>query len=98
MFSGSMTAFYSASSARCNGEFAIVRDSTQLQWGRYGVDNMPTGANKLADAANATSYVDSPATTSATTYKLQMSIFNGTAYLNGASDRIASIIAMEIGA
>ena len=80
-------------------DFILVRTSTQLQ--RLGI-----GYNNFASASNSDqfgnvnfSYLDSPSTTSATTYKIQAKASASTnARLAGGATQIASIVVMEIGA
>ena len=90
-----------ATSGTDNGaQYNLVRTSTQLQ-------RHPIGYNSFASATNAEllipgnfSYLDSPATTSSTTYKVQVQAFAATttAYIAASATQIASIVAMEIGA
>ena len=91
----------------------LIRDTTAIYQGddtgtRKGTSSWQflTGANKNA-GSNSFQYVDSPNTTSATTYKLQIWATGGTAYVgrmdvdsdNATYGRSASAtIAMEIGA
>ena len=79
--------------------FNLVRDSTQLQGITFGIDKYSATAGAYYNAV-ALSYLDSPATTSSTTYKSQFlaATANTTAHLFAASTSIASIVAMEIGA
>ena len=80
-------------------DFILVRTSTELQ--RLGI-----GYNNFASASNSDqfgnvnfSYLDSPSTTSATTYKIQAKASASTnARLAGGATQIASIVVMEIGA
>lgn len=83
------------------GQFSLLRTTTQLQANSIGYYNLASStAGEMAAPINF-SYVDSPSTTSATTYKIQAKVTSAattTVYLNGSSTIIASIIAMEIGA
>ena len=94
--------------------FRLMRDSTPIQVGTE------VGSNRLADTIGSRdfehnygisnfnfSYLDSPSTTSATTYKMQWRVGQGTHYINRDgtfSDTVyyptvtSSIIVMEIGA
>ena len=73
------------------GFFRIVRDSTAIKQGdaaggriRTTIGSITPGGNNDKTAAGAGSYLDSPATTSATTYKIQaQNYFSGyTLYVN----------------
>jgi hypothetical protein len=79
--------------------FNLVRTSTQLQAVTYGIDKYSATAGAFYSPLTL-SYLDSPSTTSATTYKVQFfaATANTTASLYAAADTIASIVAMEIGA
>lgn len=80
-------------SASSGGSLRIVRDSTSVYaWGGYIAH--PTGTLSVGESM---SYVDSPATTSATVYKLQFNTFGGT-FRWAAGTLPSSIILMEIGA
>jgi hypothetical protein len=90
----------SGSFANTASNFALLRGATQLQlinhaW--YGSNNE---TNMELNATMAFSYLDSPATTSATTYKIQCAAntSNTTARVAGSANTIASIVVMEIGA
>ena len=83
------------------GAFRLVRTSTQLQFVNGGGYNLASSSSPLMYFAPNFGYLDSPATTSATTYKIQgkceTSGATTTAY-SAAADIIASIVAYEIGA
>jgi len=89
----------------------LVRNSTNIAVGDTAGSR--TSATSSQSAADATitqqniSYLDSPATTSSTTYKVQMRTSAGTSYLNrsvadsdtaGFARVVSSITVMEIGA
>lgn len=74
----------------------LVRNSTALAVGDAAGSRIQTsvayvggggvsGIDGMAPVQNIT-YLDSPATTSSTTYKIQMQVSSGTGYLNQASD------------
>lgn len=73
-------------------EFQLLRGASVLQLSVWG-------ANVRTDGAVPFSYLDSPATTSSTTYKVQFRTQNAatTAYISN-SNNISSIVAMEIAA
>jgi hypothetical protein len=97
--------FSSRTSTYNNSEAQILRGATVIcDWtsgDKYftGIE-VSSGSTYLA-SKNGLSYLDSPATTSATTYKLQAAMVNagssGTTYFQSQSE-ISSIILMEIGA
>lgn len=84
-----------------SGYAQLVRNSTAVGNGSGGL-----GTNNSADAAFTTSwpfvYLDSPATTSATTYKIQVRGDGATFYINTPSNRTivgaSTITVMEIAA
>jgi hypothetical protein len=85
----------------------LVRNSTTIAQPSY-MGNQPSTANSYVGDLGIASevynvsinYLDSPATTSATTYKLQGSVASGTGYVNTRADsignQISSITVMEI--
>jgi hypothetical protein len=81
------------------GLFRLLRTSTVLQSTAIGYQGHDSRSGYAIYAVASFSYLDSPATTSATTYKTQYvnSIGNLIAS-NGSGTNITSIIAMEIGA
>ena len=82
-------------SAFCN----LVRTSTQLQQFMFGVENFASTSSKAFYEVLNFERLDSPATTSATTYKIQANVNVGTTFfMSGSSTNRSSIIAMEIGA
>jgi hypothetical protein len=77
----------------------LLRGATTLQVSDIGIFNYYNGSNWTAFNPIASSYLDSPATTSATTYKVQAASYVASSiYLDATSTKIASIVAMEIGA
>ena len=81
-----------------NGDmyFYIVRGSTQLTSSRLGINFGVTTWNDFFPAQNCYTYLDSPATTSATTYKMQISVSSGSLTVPTAS--FATMTLMEIAA
>ena len=78
---------------------ALLRGSTKLQDGLFGIFGQASSSNKEIYSNISFSYLDSPATTSSTTYKVQYVLNTGTtAYVNVGATKIASIIVFEIGA
>jgi len=75
----------------------LIRGSTNLGNATYGMLNWGSSSAAMAEATGLT-YLDSPSTTSATTYKLQFKVGGGgTGYFN-LNSQVASIVALEIGA
>ena len=75
----------------------LIRGSTNLGNATYGMLNWGSSSAAMAEATGLT-YLDSPSTTSATTYKLQFKVGGGgTGYFN-LNAQVASIVALEIGA
>ena len=81
------------------GSFVLLRGATQLQESMTGSEEY-TYTNGVFHNSIPFSYLDSPATTSATTYKTQFSVINAniTALITGSATIVNSIVAMEIGA
>ena len=80
-------------------QFALMRDATQLQLNIIGHYNgySTSGAEDFAPLSF--SYLDSPATTSSVTYKIQGKIGSSSlARIDAGATQIASIVVMEIGA
>ena len=88
-----------ASAASTLAAMILLRASTQLQGDSFGTykfaaSNGPEFATRLSFE-----YLDSPATTSATTYKIQHKIIDCTSCgISASATKIASIVLMEIGA
>ena len=81
--------------------FNLVRNSTQLTAGALGTYNYASTSNApIFFARNSMSYLDSPATTSAVTYKVQAKIESTSTSVGygGSATMINSIVVMEIGA
>jgi hypothetical protein len=74
----------------------LVRTSTQLN--EFAINSLYTESTlRLTNFSFGTSYLDTPATTSATTYKTQFKSGNGTASVNVNGDGCqSSIILMEV--
>ena len=87
------------SGSNCLADFNLLRGSTQIQYTVVGTYNLSFGANYAPSHQVSFSYLDSPATTSATTYKVQMKRNTGTSVgFKGSATAINSIVVMEIGA
>ena len=84
--------------AAANGDmyFYIVRGATQLTSSRLGINFGVATWNDFFPAQNCYTYLDSPATTSATTYKMQISVSSGSLTVPTAS--FATMTLMEIAA
>jgi hypothetical protein len=82
------------------GEYNLVRGATQLQKIKSGATAFASTSNPFHYYAMAFSYLDSPATTSATTYKVQFQADSSgqTSGILASATQIASIVVMEIGA
>jgi hypothetical protein len=82
------------------GEYNLVRGATQLQKIKSGATAFASTSNPFHYYAMAFSYLDSPATTSATTYKVQFQADSSgqTSGILANATQIASIVVMEIGA
>jgi hypothetical protein len=81
------------------GVFKLLRGATSLQNSTFGYQGHDSRSGYNNYAVVALSYLDSPATTSATTYKTQYSNAIGNFIQStGSGTNITSIIAMEIGA
>jgi hypothetical protein len=90
-----------ASGSSTSSAFGIqlVRTSTALQSGVIGTFAGASSANREIYAPFNFSYLDSPATTSSTTYKVQMVVNTGTTVTTyNSGTKIGSIVVMEIGA
>jgi hypothetical protein len=89
----------SSSSANTSALTALLRTSTKLQEVFFGAHNFSTTSSKIYWTFMNFSYLDSPNTTSATTYKIQLATQSGNlAELTSGATQISSIVAMEIGA
>ena len=93
-------AYRAGGSTENYGFWTLLRSSTQLQRRTFGQQGYNTTNGNMYGAVNF-SYLDNPATTSATTYKTQFNLVPGsgtTLTIEGSGTIINSIIAMEIGA
>jgi hypothetical protein len=80
-------------------QFVLVRGSTELQNGVIGTYNYASSNNPDFYSNMSFATLDSPATTSATTYKVQARRGSSTSVsVTGSATAINSIVAMEIGA
>lgn len=80
-------------------QFNLLRGATTLKVGSLGTYNYASSSNPDFYSDWNFSYLDSPATTSATTYKVQAKIGSAvSANVSGAATQINSIVVMEIGA
>ena len=92
---------HSGSQTSAYGSFRLVRTSTQLQEVNGGGYGLASSSGKVFYFTPNFGYLDSPATTSATTYKVQGRCESGgstTAAYTASATIIASIVAYEIGA
>ena len=81
------------------GAAQLLRGATVLQYAEIGSYNVASATNPSFLASMSMSYLDSPATTSATTYKVQSKKETGTSFAFSASaTKFCSIVVMEIGA
>jgi len=100
-----VAANFGTSAADVNAFIRLLRNSTAIHTSdddaTYWLRSLSASGNVL-NFPNAFVYLDSPSTTSATTYKLQWRTSgSGTVYLNRrgfdeATDTVSSIVAMEI--
>jgi hypothetical protein len=87
-----VTGFYGVANANYSNAFNLVRDSTSIAIGdtrgsttrAFGGGNLPS---TVASAAFTVCFLDSPATTSATIYKLQAAVESGSTITVGGSSR-----------
>jgi hypothetical protein len=83
------------------GSSALLRGATQITGANFGVFNSASSTAKSFYFTNSYNFLDSPSTTSATTYKVQAkarSAQSTSFNLFANFDLTAQIIAMEIGA
>ena len=94
------SSYNSATSTDTRGQFILVVGATQLMSCVIGLENFSSTANKNFQCGVNFSYLDSPATTSATTYKVQAKRIttSSTIGYSGIATQINSIVAIEIGA
>ena len=86
-----------SSGTNAGGVYQLVRGSTAIANGDFlwiALGGSPTGF--LTDTPTSISYVDSPATTSSTTYKLQFARSSGAANCYANPSGVATITALEI--
>ena len=77
---------------------SLLRNSTSIVTKFEGYGGY-TGVNQSAFGGSSTTYLDSPATTSATTYKTQLANLNATGTVSvGRGPSIATITLMEVAA
>ena len=79
------------------GATNILNNSTAFSFGWEGA-SMPGGSSGENSGIISVSYLDSPSTTSATTYKLQARLYQGTEIVCQRSANTSTIILLEIGA
>jgi hypothetical protein len=98
-FHGQPTISATGSTTSNLGQFVLVRDTTNLQTVVIGGDAVASSSGRVYYGGASLSYLDSPATTSSTTYKTRFSVISGTTVqTTNSATNISSIIAMEIGA
>lgn len=89
----------SGTNSDMNFYLQLVRGSTSIADTRNGYELYPMNPGSQARGATSYNYVDSPSTTSATTYKVQMRANTTSDTINmNDNSRPSSIIVMEIGA
>ena len=98
LMSGLFEMAVTGSGTNCNGDVAVLRTSTTIYQARLGMGNIASASGMIFDMPVTTVSLDSPSTTSAVTYKVQLRSSFATAYVDATATKIASIIAMEIGA
>ena len=95
LFIGSWYARGQGSNDQNGGDLQILRGSTVIDEPGFVYHLLGSNSQPFStQAAIGAHYLDSPATTSSTTYKIQIKQYNGTAYL----ERGGVITLMEIGA
>jgi hypothetical protein len=88
---------HSTSAAELVGQMNIVRGSTQLQQSTFAI--RASASSELNNASVwSYAYLDSPATTSSTTYKTQVKNVQALGIMRSTNNGLASITLMEIGA
>jgi hypothetical protein len=92
--------YKSASSTVAFGTYKLMRGATDLTEAPCGLLNYATSAGLSLSPNPSFTYLDSPATTSATTYKVQFKGQGGTTtiYTHDGTTGISAIVLMEIGA
>ena len=95
LFIGSWYAKGQGANDQNGGDLRIVRGATEIDEPGFVYALLGSNSQQFGiQAAVGAHYLDSPATTSSTTYKIQIKQYNGTAYL----ERGGVITLMEIGA
>ena len=95
LFIGSWYARGQGANDQNGGDLRIVRGATEIDEPGFVYALLGSNSQQFGiQAAVGAHYLDSPATTSSTTYKIQIKQYNGTAYL----ERGGVITLMEIGA
>jgi len=85
------------SAADISARFRVMRDSTSIH--EFEKNIMNTGSTSSQTTSTATNYLDSPATTSATTYKVQFRRNGASGTMNiNIDSSISTITLMEVGA
>jgi hypothetical protein len=86
-----------ASGTGVGGLYQLVRGATAIANGDFlWLSSSGSVSNFIMDSPSSISYVDSPATTSATTYKIQFARFSSAANCYANSNGSATITALEI--
>jgi hypothetical protein len=86
------------SSAELVGQMNIVRGATQLQQSTFGIRANVSGSELNNQSVWSYAYLDSPSTTSSTTYKTQVKNQAAVGTMRSSNNGLASITLMEIGA
>jgi hypothetical protein len=94
-------AYTASGTVNCGGQFQLLRNSTVIY--STGLNSLYINAVGVAgtqvNSQQGINYLDSPATTSATTYKLQqMSYFSGRTFGSQVNNATSSIMLLEIAA
>ena len=99
--SNKVLVFVSQSGVNCSGPdrgagLQLVRDSTVLQTGNYVVE-LGSGTGVAVATSWSANYLDSPATTSATTYKTQIASSTNQSFVNAQRNQsYSNITLMEV--
>lgn len=89
--------YVSGSATSLVAKFNIMRDSTAIvDNGQYGFSNLASSSSPSLFTPFSQSYVDSPSSTSALVYKLQIAVNTGTWEMGTPSNVKSTIILMEI--
>ena len=87
-----------ANNAGLNAYFTIYRGATNLGNASNGMINWWDETNRQIGNGWSITYLDSPATTSATTYQVYMKVDSGTTAFMNYNTTLGSITAFEVGA